>query len=55
LPTIDFRNTPPLLRRIYSETIDCFDAEILHEHRFLGNKAVHELSQPSIEELKFSD
>lgn len=27
-------------------------AEILHEHRFLGNKAVHELDMPSAEELK---
>ena len=27
------------------------NSEILHEHRFLGNEAVHELSQPSPEEL----
>lgn len=27
------------------------NAEILHEHRFLGNEAVHELHQPSAEEL----
>lgn len=27
------------------------NAEILHELRFIGNEAVHELSQPSIEEL----
>ena len=27
-------------------------AEILHEHRFLGNEAVHELDMPSAEELK---
>ncbi len=27
------------------------NAEILHELRFLGNEAVHELSEPSIEEL----
>ena len=26
-------------------------AEILHEHRFLGNDAVHELSKPSCDEL----
>lgn len=26
-------------------------SEILHEHRFLGNEAVHELHQPSSEEL----
>lgn len=26
-------------------------AESLHEHRYLGNEAVHELSQPSKEEL----
>lgn len=29
-------------------------SELLHEHRFLGNDAVHELSQPSIEELKLA-
>ena len=27
------------------------NSEILHEHRFLGNEAVHQLSQPSPEEL----
>lgn len=27
------------------------NSEILHEHRFLGNEAVHELHQPSSEEL----
>lgn len=27
------------------------NSDILHEHRFLGNEAVHELSQPSSEEL----
>ncbi|KGO94294.1 DUF4145 domain-containing protein [Flavobacterium subsaxonicum] len=27
------------------------NAEILHEHRFLGNKAIHELQPPSKEEL----
>ncbi len=27
------------------------NSEILHEHRFLGNEAVHKLSQPSSEEL----
>ncbi len=27
------------------------NSDILHEHRFLGNEAVHELSQPSPEEL----
>ncbi|PKP02543.1 MAG: hypothetical protein CVU11_11615 [Bacteroidetes bacterium HGW-Bacteroidetes-6] len=30
------------------------NAEILHELRFLGNKAVHELSAPSIEELNIA-
>ena len=29
-------------------------AEILHEHRFLGNEALHSLDQPSIEELKIA-
>ncbi len=29
-------------------------AEILHEHRFLGNEAVHELAQPSVAELKLA-
>ena len=29
-------------------------AETLHEHRFLGNEAVHELAQPSHEELKLA-
>lgn len=28
--------------------------EILHEHRFLGNEALHSLDQPSIEELKIA-
>lgn len=27
---------------------------VLHEHRFLGNDAVHELAQPSIDELKIA-
>jgi hypothetical protein len=30
------------------------NSEILHEHRYLGNEAVHELSQPSIDELKLA-
>ncbi len=30
------------------------NADILHEHRFLGNEALHELSQPSLEELKIA-
>ncbi len=30
------------------------NAEILHEHRFLGNEALHELAQPSVEELKLA-
>jgi len=30
------------------------NADILHEHRFLGNEAVHELAQPSQEELKLA-
>ena len=30
------------------------NAEILHQHRFLGNKAVHELEQPSREELRLA-
>ena len=30
------------------------NAEILHEHRFLGNEALHELSQPSVPELKLA-
>ena len=30
------------------------NAEILHEHRFLGNDAVHELSTPSREDLKLA-
>jgi len=109
----DFRNSPPNLRRIYREAIDCYndgsltlcagglralveglcseqgvkngpvvqkdgavvnkrnlegkiaglhergiltkrEAEALHEHRFLGNEAVHELAQPSSEELKIA-
>lgn len=29
-------------------------AEILHEHRFLGNEALHSLDQPTIEELKIA-
>jgi len=28
------------------------NAEVLHELRFLGNDAIHEISQPSIEELR---
>jgi len=27
------------------------NADILHEHRYIGNNAVHQLSQPSIDEL----
>lgn len=30
------------------------NAEILHQHRFLGNEAMHELSQPSKEELSLA-
>jgi hypothetical protein len=30
------------------------NAEMLHEHRFLGNEALHELSQPSVEELRLA-
>jgi hypothetical protein len=30
------------------------NAEILHEHRFLGNEAVHELSAPSKEDLNLA-
>ena len=30
------------------------NAEILHEHRFMGNEALHELSQPSVTELKLA-
>lgn len=30
------------------------DSEILHEHRFMGNEAVHELASPSEEELKLA-
>lgn len=30
------------------------NANILHEHRFLGNKAIHELEQPTAEELKIA-
>jgi hypothetical protein len=115
--TKDFFNVPQNLRRIYRETIDCFNndnftlcgagvralveglcqennildgeveitkidgtiekkrkkdlqgkinglhekgkltkksAEILHEHRFLGNKSIHELSLPSKEELSLA-
>jgi hypothetical protein len=29
-------------------------AEALHEHRFLGNEAVHQLAQPSMPELKLA-
>ncbi|EOX3395599.1 DUF4145 domain-containing protein, partial [Vibrio cholerae] len=29
-------------------------SSILHEHRFMGNKAVHELDMPSLEELKIA-
>ncbi len=29
-------------------------AQILHEHRFLGNEALHELQQPSINELSLA-
>ena len=117
LPFKDFRNVPTKIRRIYGETIECFNneyftlcaaglraivegicaeqgiknglveeeqkdgskkivrrknlrgkisglyekriltknnSEILHEHRFLGNEAVHELSQPSIDELNLA-
>jgi len=113
----DFHNIPPNLKRIYRETIDCYNqdnltlcgvgvralveglckengisdgeveyskpdgtivrkrksdlqgkinglsekgkltkenAEILHEHRYLGNKAVHELSRPTKEELSLA-
>ncbi len=115
--TKEFYNVPQNLRRIYKETIDCYNidcltlcgagvralveglckennildgvveeqkadgtigikrkkdlqgkinglyekgkltkksAEILHEHRFLGNRAIHELSLPSKEELGFA-
>jgi len=27
---------------------------VLHEHRFMGNKAVHELEQPSVQELEIA-
>jgi len=30
------------------------NADILHEHRFLGNEALHELSQPSVTELRLA-
>jgi hypothetical protein len=113
----DFYNVPRIIRRIYRETIDCFNSEsyilcaaglraivegicadqnisdgpveiknadgskkverksnlmgkifglcekgiltkknseILHEHRYLGNEAVHELSQPSEAEIKLA-
>ncbi len=30
------------------------NSEILNEHRYLGNEAAHELSRPSIEELKLA-
>jgi hypothetical protein len=29
-------------------------ATTLHEHRYLGNDAVHELARPSVEELKLA-
>ena len=29
-------------------------SEILHEHRFLGNDAVHDLKQPTQDELKLA-
>lgn len=114
LPIKDFRNVPPNLRRIYRETIDCFNndaftlsaaglralveglcaelnvkdgtkeiikkdgtkekkrfdnlegkiaglyekgyltqqhSDVLHEHRYLGNEAVHELAQPARDKL----
>jgi len=114
LSTKEFRNVPPNLRRIYKETIECFNSDaytlsaaglralveglcaelnvndgpkeitkkdgtkeikrfnnlegkiaglhekgfltkqhsdVLHEHRYLGNEAVHELAQPSRDEL----
>jgi hypothetical protein len=116
LPLKEFYNLPTKLRRIYRETIDCFNndcntmcavalraiiegicadrnvkdgpvkiikngsevvvrkrdlvgkiaglfekgiltntnAEILHEHRYLGNDAVHKLSLPSTEELRLA-
>lgn len=113
-PIRDYYNVPPILRRIYRESIDCFNndaftlcaaglraiveglcsaqgvadgpievkkkdgstkiqrnsslqgkiaglkekgiltetqAGVLHEHRYLGNEAVHELSSPSKDEL----
>lgn len=31
-----------------------YHADILNEHRFLGNEALHSLDKPSIEELKFA-
>lgn len=104
-----FPQLPPDLKRIYRETIDCFnnesytlaaaglralieglcaelgvkdgptengkrnsdlfgkinglaekkyltdsDAEALHEHRILGNEAVHKLSQPSMDEIRLA-
>lgn len=117
LPIKDFRNVPTKIRRIYGETIECFnneyltlcaaglraivegicveqgvknglveekqkdgsikivkkrnlegkisglrekgiltkrDSDILHQHRFLGNEAVHNLSQPSFTELRYA-
>lgn len=30
------------------------DAEALHEHRILGNEAVHDLAQPSMEEIRLA-
>lgn len=29
-------------------------SDVLHEHRFMGNKAVHELEQPSVQELQLA-
>lgn len=114
LPANDFRNVPTNLRRIYRETIECFNndaftlsaaglralveglcvelkvkdgpkeitkndgsketkrvknlegkiaglgekgyltqqhSDVLHQHRYLGNEAVHELAQPGRDEL----
>lgn len=117
ISTRPFRNVPSNLRRIYTESIECFNndsptlcaaglralvegicahqgivdglveapakgggtktirrndlagriaglqeknlltsqsAQTLHEHRYLGNSAVHELARPSIDELKLA-
>lgn len=117
LPIKPYYNVPPILRRIYRETIECYNneiytlcaaglraliegicvdnkvkdgpverlvkggvkkpdrssklegkiagmaergllakkhAEALHEHRFMGNSAVHELRMPSAEDLKLA-